>query len=256
MTDIVDPFEQSSPPSGGGIVDPFDSMPHTKAPPDEGALAAGVRGALQGATFNFSDEMAGLRGASGLSDEFKAAVPYSGEIVGGVRKLLGSEGADKGYNEALERERTANTAAQSKHPYAYGAGEIAGAVPGMAVMPELGAARYVGPASNLLRGAITGGEYGALSGFGEGEGLKGRTAGAVEGGISGVIGGGLAGGVTDIVGALAKPLAGAYRAWKDPEGEASRRLVTALRADQELMAPGDRPIEICDGGTVRKDLLA
>ncbi|MDB5334733.1 MAG: hypothetical protein JWN70_352 [Planctomycetaceae bacterium] len=27
-------------------------------------------------------------------------------------------------------------------------------------------------------------------------------------------------------------------------------------ADQELMAPGDRPIEICDGGTVRKELLA
>jgi hypothetical protein len=27
-------------------------------------------------------------------------------------------------------------------------------------------------------------------------------------------------------------------------------------ADKELMAPGDRPIEICDGGQVRKDLLA
>jgi uncharacterized protein (DUF1501 family) len=27
-------------------------------------------------------------------------------------------------------------------------------------------------------------------------------------------------------------------------------------ADKELMAPGDRPIEICDGGNVRKDLLA
>ena len=27
-------------------------------------------------------------------------------------------------------------------------------------------------------------------------------------------------------------------------------------ADKELMAPGDRPIEIVDGGKVRKDLLA
>jgi uncharacterized protein (DUF1501 family) len=27
-------------------------------------------------------------------------------------------------------------------------------------------------------------------------------------------------------------------------------------ADKELMAPGDRPIEICDGGKVIKDLLA
>jgi uncharacterized protein (DUF1501 family) len=27
-------------------------------------------------------------------------------------------------------------------------------------------------------------------------------------------------------------------------------------ADKELMAPGDRPIEICDGGKVRKELLA
>ena len=27
-------------------------------------------------------------------------------------------------------------------------------------------------------------------------------------------------------------------------------------ADKELMAPGNRPVEIVDGGTVRKDLLA
>ena len=27
-------------------------------------------------------------------------------------------------------------------------------------------------------------------------------------------------------------------------------------ADKELMAPGNRPIEICDGGKVRKELLA
>jgi hypothetical protein len=27
-------------------------------------------------------------------------------------------------------------------------------------------------------------------------------------------------------------------------------------ADKELMAPGDRPIEIIDGGHVRKELLA
>jgi uncharacterized protein (DUF1501 family) len=27
-------------------------------------------------------------------------------------------------------------------------------------------------------------------------------------------------------------------------------------ADKELMAPGDRPIEICDGGQVRTDMLA
>jgi uncharacterized protein (DUF1501 family) len=29
-----------------------------------------------------------------------------------------------------------------------------------------------------------------------------------------------------------------------------------INADKELMAPGDRPIEICDGGTVLDDLLA
>ena len=29
-----------------------------------------------------------------------------------------------------------------------------------------------------------------------------------------------------------------------------------INADKELMAPGDRPIEICDGGKVRKELLA
>jgi uncharacterized protein (DUF1501 family) len=29
-----------------------------------------------------------------------------------------------------------------------------------------------------------------------------------------------------------------------------------INADQEMMAPGDRPIEIIDGGTVRKQLLA
>ena len=29
-----------------------------------------------------------------------------------------------------------------------------------------------------------------------------------------------------------------------------------INADKELMAPGDRPIEIVDGGKVRQDLLA
>jgi uncharacterized protein (DUF1501 family) len=29
-----------------------------------------------------------------------------------------------------------------------------------------------------------------------------------------------------------------------------------INADKELMAPGNRPIEICDGGKVIKDLLA
>jgi len=29
-----------------------------------------------------------------------------------------------------------------------------------------------------------------------------------------------------------------------------------INAEKELMSPGDRPIEICDGGVVRKELLA
>ncbi len=209
-------------PTGGGDIK-WDTSP--------GMGEAAVRGALQGSTFGFSDEMAGLRGASGLPESVKAAVPFSGELVGGVRKLIGSEGADQGYNEAVARERAANTAAQGAHPYAYGAGEIAGAVPAMAALPAGELAQGAGLGARMGQGALMGSEYGALSGAGQGTDAESRIVGAGTGAASGAIGGAAAPVAGVALDALGRPIVNALQKFnpiaglgQTPAAAASQRL--------------------------------
>lgn len=232
MDDIVDPFK---PQSSDDVVDPFKAEAKPPAP-DKGALNAGVRGAIQGATFNFADEARAIDEAGGAAPDEPGTPLHT--IKGLYKYWTGDKEAEQRYNDAVARERSTDTAAKKQHPYAYGAGEVAGSLPSMAVLPELGAAKLAGaPGAGILRGAITGGEYGALSGAGEQSGSD-RVSGAVGGGAAGIVGGGVAGGISDVISSLAKPIAGAFRAWKDPEAEASRRLSVALRADQDLIAAG------------------
>lgn len=117
-----------------------------------GETGATYRGAVQGATFNFADEIGGLVG-------------------------MDKEGI-----------RTRNELAERLYPERYRAGKTAGALAsGVATAPLW--SRYIGAAKSLPglmgRSAVAGGTEGAIYGAGEGEGAMDRVPGAMRNGALG-----------------------------------------------------------------------
>jgi hypothetical protein len=234
------PWDKKIRKAEGGGVDDW-TTPHTDdwVQPDQGALNAGARGAAQGATFGFSDELRGLAEAGGLKpNEPSGLVPVA---KGAYKYLTGDKEAEKAYNAAVERERQADELAKQQHPIAHGVGEIAGAIPSMAALPA-GEFAQAGRLAPYLKGAQVGAEYGALSGAGEGTDATSRLTGAGAGTVSGAIGGAAAPAIGGIAGAaydkFGKPITNTVRGWINPEAEAARRLTVALRADQDLISKG------------------
>jgi hypothetical protein len=71
--------------------------------PDRGALDAAARGAAQGFTANFGDEIRGLVEASGANPDDPASL---GKLIHGALKYWsGDAEAKKRYDEAVKRER-------------------------------------------------------------------------------------------------------------------------------------------------------
>lgn len=134
--------------------------------------AAGI-GATQGLTFNLGDEI-----ASGIA----ATVGYPPGRPG----YPAGDTWDQRYDSALGEARGVQNAAQQQHPYAYGAGQVGGAVLPAIVAPEMFGGKFVASAPTMasaaLRGGLTGGAYGAVTGFGRGEGgaLNRTVAGAED----------------------------------------------------------------------------
>jgi hypothetical protein len=165
--DPSQPFEKVA--SGKPAFDP--SQPFDTGP---SALEAGARGAAQGLSLGFADEIAG--GAQALWDKLAPEEKRS------LAEL---------YAKRRDESRKAFDAAQAAHPTAYGAGEAGGALAGGAALAAatggtslagelalgagLGAAQGVGDAKELdgdalkqaAFGAATGG---ALAGVGRGVG--------------------------------------------------------------------------------------
>lgn len=124
-----------------------------------GKRLGGLAGAaVQGATFNWSDE-----------------------IVGAMPRVLG------GGAEARETVRLRNEAFRAKHPVAEFLAAMAGGA-ATAVGAPVSAAKTV--AGGIARGAATGGGVGAVSGAGAGEDRASRKRGAVVGGTVGTVMGG------------------------------------------------------------------
>lgn len=216
---------------------PADAMPQPHV--DHGAWNAAGRGVAQGATFNFSDELRGLSEAGGLKPDEPASL---GSLVRGtVDYFRGDDAAVARYNAAVARERAENKAAQEQHPYSYGAGEIAGSVPSMALLPGSSAVRGAGLGTEIVRGAQVGAEYGGLSGLGEGEDVASRAMNAATGIVGGIIGGAVAPAITRgaswAYDKFGRPIVNAVRGGLS-ESEAPRRLATALAMDQDDIAAG------------------
>lgn len=146
--------------------------PPPPAPEKPSELEAGLRGAAQGATFGFSDELTGA--ALGLG----RALP---EFLGGMGENLGDA-----YRRERDAARAANRAAAEAQPGYYLGGEVVGGI---------GSALATGGAGAGLKGAVA---LGAASGFGHGEGTAGEQAlqtavgagmGAASYGLSKAVGG-------------------------------------------------------------------
>ncbi len=222
--------------------------------PDIGRARALGEGYLSGASANFRDEVYGASKASGLPDllgGFRAPV---GAARLAYEHLTGQPGeASKAYDEAVAHMREVQKQAQTQHPNYYGAGNLAGAVAGMAALPGAGA---VSGATLPLRmgqaikgGATVGAEYGALSGAGEGTDLTSRLTDAGVGGLTGAIGGGAGGAGGELIGAggklatdyFGKPIASLVRGWKNPEEEGMRRGAAAIMEGYPNVAAGKSP---------------
>ena len=219
--------------------------------PDQGLLHAAGHGALAGATFNFGDELAGVRAAApkvaGYNiPDFLGPIPA--RTMAGAARLAtnyftGSDPeANSAYEKARDEERQAQESAKANHPYVYGAGELAGAVPGVAMMPEMGLFKGAGIAADIGRGALAGAEYGGLSGLGEGrdagERVENTASGILGGGIGGAAGAGVGRAVGAVYDKFGRPIVQSVKGWANPEGEAARRVALALQKDEELIAKG------------------
>lgn len=197
--------------------------------PDRGAVDAGARGVAQGATANFSDEIRGLVEASGANPDDPASV-Y--KLISGALKYFGGDAkAKESYDTAVARERELNKTAEEQHPIASTVGQVAGAV-ALPLGAGAGAATLPG---RMAAGAGVGAAMGGAAGVGEGKGA----VDSISRGLVGAAAGGALGGAAPAViegavqgaRALATPAANAIRGVRDPEGEAARRVATALQRD-------------------------
>ncbi|MBA1156935.1 hypothetical protein [Microvirga mediterraneensis] len=172
-------------PDENAAMEALNSLGGSKpAKPEVGALQAGNLGIQQGVTLGFGDEI--MAGAMVPAELIKGAI--TGEDSG-----KGLDRISDAYSRNLARERGKLEAAREQHPVMTGVGEVAG---GLVTGGQLarGGATLMRPGQSLPKmvgaGAVEGAAYGAVGGFGEGEGgLENRLwdagGGAVAGGAIG-----------------------------------------------------------------------
>ena len=206
------------------------SMDMTKAP-DRGTLDATARGAANGLTANFYDELRGLVEASGASPKDPASI-YN--LIGGaVKYWTGQPEAVKAYDTAATRERAETKTAEEQHPIASIAGNVAGAI----ALPVGAAANAATLPGRMATGAAVGAGLGGLSGVGEGSGAvdsvsRGLTGAAIGGALGGAAPAAIEG-VIRGARAAAGPVANTIRGIRNPEDEAARRVATSIQRDMQ-----------------------
>lgn len=204
-----------------------------------------LRGAAQGLTFGFGDEVRGLQAASGFPEVLPGA-----EIVGGLR--LGAEriapetfghSAHDRYNQQVAQARAENDSAQQTNPGSYFAGELAGGVAQLPMAPVLapfkvaeGAKLASQAAAGLGNLAANGAIYGAVSGAGNSQGGLGARAGdALAGAATGAVLNPVLGTVANAAGGTARGALrygrNLYEANHDPEALAARMVESQMARD-------------------------
>ncbi len=151
-----------------------------------------------------------------------AYLGFGDEATAGIKTgfgLLGDYGAE------LQAQRQAKAAAEEAHPYAFMAGQVAGAIPA-SVLPIGAAARGTSLLGQAARGAVGGAMQGGAYGFGSGEGgVEGRLDEGMKGAGIGLV----AGAAAPAVGRLAG--AGISKAMGRGGDKATQQVARALEAD-------------------------
>lgn len=188
-----------------------------KAKPQVSRMESAGRGALQGVTFGFGDEMYGA--AAGAYD-----------------KLLGSGDFSGTYERERDAVREANDKAQQANPGTFLAGELAGglALPfGAAKLGVKGIqAANTGLKARSAASAKEGMLYGGAYGFGKAEGDPVEQAIEMAGGAAtgGVVGGLVPGAISAASAALRVPMQAA-RVATQPRSVAAEKMVEAFGRD-------------------------
>jgi len=160
-------YQQYLKETGGGSSQPSDAELYKQyqAEKDQrpGMLESGLRGAAQGITGGFQDELEGALAGAGRAIGFEG---FGGNITdihpspGGP--TLDWDKISGAYADARDKQRGVNADARASNPKTYGAGEIGGTIGQNILIPGLNAAKGAGLAANVGRGAI----QGAIAGSG------------------------------------------------------------------------------------------
>jgi hypothetical protein len=155
-----------------------DIGPYTIVDSGVSKLESALRGAAQGATFGFADEITGGLGA--LKD-----IAFTDKTLSDFSDL---------YVKKRDESREAYRQAQEANPKTFTAGMIGGGV-ATSLVPVVGAATTVGRGATITgaaaKGALSGGLYGA--GTSEGDSLSDVAADTIKGGALGAAIGGAVG---------------------------------------------------------------
>jgi len=236
--DPSQPFEAAPDANAKPAFDPSQPFEAADTP---SMLQSAVRGVGKGLSLGFSDELRAIDEVGGAKQGEPGSLVNT--ATGLYKYWSGDKDAEKTYDEAVARERAKDESYQSAHPYASMAGEAAGS---LALPVGAGATAATLPA-RMARGAITGAGVGAAYGAGNGETPMERATGAATGAVLGGATGGLAPplveGAIQGVNAAARPVINSARGAFNPEGEASRRVVTALNRDFQNEGPQFTPEE-------------
>lgn len=247
----------ADPPAGGNFRTAREGVSERYQP--MGRVEAFSRAGQQGASFNFGDEIAGLRAAAQPGDTLEQAYARSGyplwsfqgagDVARGAFNLLtGDEKAASLRDRTLALERAANEKGERDQPGASLAGGLAGAI--ATPLPIRAPAAGASLATRMGQGLRTGALYGAIGGVGGGEDAEGRViGGAVGGGLGSLVGGAAPAAVRGIqaagagLRAAASPITNTIRAIRDPEAEGARRITAGITRDAQAGAAGMTPAE-------------
>lgn len=233
------------------------SAPQQTAQPDISTATAVGRGAAQGLTLGFNDEMRGLVEAGGIAPDQPASL---GSLLRGGFNLLTGSGQDA-YRGAVDRTRQELEDSRKVAPIATTAGEIGGALTGgLALLPASMGARAAQAGHGLgrvaLGSAVDGAALGALQGAGSAEEER-----RLEGAGSGLVAGGLIGGAAPFA---VSGLTNAFRRAVSPMAVSGERQAAAnvlrnegvdLSAGQITGSKGLRYAEGEIGGRAAEDLM-
>lgn len=139
-TEIIPPGGRQALPQGAQVT--FDDDPIATPGEDVSKLESFGRGAAQGASFGFADEVVGL-----------------GHALFGSKDYAGQR-----YKQNRDEYRAADKRAQEANPLTYGAGGLAGGI-ATSFVPGLGIAKGAG----LAKTALSAGKMGFVSGLGASE---------------------------------------------------------------------------------------